>query len=465
MLVKRRHSRPIPDGAELFEKDGRRYARWTLASGRTKTLPLNRKGDRVVEESRRWYVRLRDPATGRWREWKAYHDRQASGALEIDILKRIERGEAGLIDPAAAHRKTALDAHLLAFESHLEDKNNTRDHIDKTLSRCRRIIRRIDAQVAGDISAEGVDAALASFRRGGMSLSTSNGYFRAMRTFCRWLLRTGRIAANPLAGLSCAKVTDADRKRKRRPLTDDEAARLISTTRRSPESFTGLTGPDRAMLYLLAINTGLRASELASLTPESFELGEDRSLVRCQAGYTKNGQEAELPLRRDVATQVRNWLADKPAGRPVWPGTWASHRHGAEMIRIDLTAADVDYEDDRGRVVDFHALRHTFISNLARAGVHPRNAQALARHSTIDLTMNTYSHVSMNDLARDIEALPSVETTGPAANSHNDGHDIADDDLGPADNPVMPDELAGLMASWNSLPNHIRNAISTLAGV
>ena len=142
------------------------------------------------------------------------------------------------------------------------------------------------------------------------------------------------------------------------------------------------------MLYLVAINTGLRASELASLTPESFELGDDRSLVRCQAGYTMNGQEAELPLRRDVAATVRAWLAEKPAGRPVWPGKWASQRHGAEMIRIDLTAADIEAEDDRGRVLDFHALRHTFISNLARAGVHPRNAQALARHSTIDLTMN-----------------------------------------------------------------------------
>ncbi|MFW5690732.1 MAG: tyrosine-type recombinase/integrase, partial [Planctomycetota bacterium] len=56
----------------------------------------------------------------------------------------------------------------------------------------------------------------------------------------------------------------------------------------------------------------------------------------------------------------------------------------------------MEAEDDRGRVVDFHALRHTFISNLARAGVHPRNAQALARHSTIDLTMNVYTHVAMD---------------------------------------------------------------------
>ena len=50
------------------------------------------------------------------------------------------------------------------------------------------------------------------------------------------------------------------------------------------------------------------------------------------------------------------------------------------MIRIDLTAADIDYEDAGGRVADFHALRHTFIfplrsascarpANLPRAGL------------------------------------------------------------------------------------------------
>jgi site-specific recombinase XerD len=68
-------------------------------------------------------------------------------------------------------------------------------------------------------------------------------------------------------------------------------------------------------------------------------------------------------------------------------------------------------------VVDFHALRHTFISNLARAGVHPRNAQALARHSTIDLTMNVYTHVAMDDLATwprsSATGIPSPTTSAP----------------------------------------------------
>jgi len=45
------------------------------------------------------------------------------------------------------------------------------------------------------------------------------------------------------------------------------------------------------------------------------------------------------------------------------------------------------YVDSGGRFTDFHCLRHTFITNLARANVSPKTAQTLARHCDIRLTM------------------------------------------------------------------------------
>ncbi len=196
---------------------------------------------------------------------------------------------------------------------------------------------------------------------------------------------------------------------------------------------------------------------MASLTPKSFSLDGSRATVRCLPGYTKNGEEAVLPLRSEVASMVRKWLADKPADKRLWPGEWASQRHGAEMIRIDLTAADIDYEDDSGRVADFHALRHTFISNLARAGVHPRNAQALARHSTIDLTMNVYTHVAMADLHDDVESLPRAVGEGSKAElAGASAVDPLQDDL--------PVDLAHVISTWNELPRKVRSAIASLAG-
>jgi site-specific recombinase XerC len=335
MLVKRRHSRPIPPTAVVFERDGKRYAQWTLPVGRSITRPLNRKGNRVVEESPCWYVRLRHPVTGKWQEWRAYRDRQASQALEIETIRKLERGEVGLVGRASNHGKTAIDQHLRTFKYHLEDKGNTSDHVEKTAARCQWLITQMAAKTLADLTSEAIDEALAALRRGGASVSTSNGYFRSMRTFCRWLLRTKRISENPASDLSCKKVNDADRRRRRRPLSDEELTRIIAAASRSPEPFMGLSGPDRAMLYLVAANTGLRASELASLTPKSFRLNGAQPLVHCRAGYTKNGDDAELPLRQDVATTLRPWLESKAAGERVCPAS--GHPTGGAQRCFALT--------------------------------------------------------------------------------------------------------------------------------
>jgi len=140
------------------------------------------------------------------------------------------------------------------------------------------------------------------------------------------------------------------------------------------------------------------------------------------------------------------------------------------MIKADLAAAGVPYKDAHDRYADFHALRHTFISNLARAGVHPRNAQALARHSTIDppspklrragLTtrapkpwrrrMNVYTHVAIDDL----EAMAPV---------------LVESAVKPEEQPIsdpaspVPAELAALASNWAELPEHVRQAIAALA--
>jgi len=205
---------------------------------------------------------------------------------------------------------------------------------------------------------------------------------------------------------------------------------LIAATRASKDEFRGLTGKDRAMLYTVAANTGLRASELASLTPESFDLDAATPTVRCLAGYTKNGEEAVLPLRADVVVTMREYLSGRTAGLPIWPGSWARSRAGGAMMKADLNNAHeawikagksdeekearredlsfLQYLDASGRHADFHSLRHTFISNLARSGVHPKVAQTLARHSTIDLTMNVYTHTVIGDLAEAVERLPAL---------------------------------------------------------
>src|SRR5207244_5524529 len=208
----------------------------------------------------------------------------------------------------------------------------------------------------------------------------------------------------------------------RRSLAPNEFAALLEATRQRPDSF-GLSGSDREMLYLVAANTGFRASELASLLPESFQLEPPKKktdpplAVRIKAAYAKNRKEVDQPLRPDLAARIGEWMAGKPADRPLWPAwnigggivrKW--WKDAAEMIKADLEAAGLAYHDVDGRVFDFHALRHLFISNLCHAGVHPKEAQILARHSTITLTMDRYTHLGIADAAAALDKLPALPT-------------------------------------------------------
>lgn len=90
------------------------------------------------------------------------------------------------------------------------------------------------------------------------------------------------------------------------------------------------------------------------------------------------------------------------------------------MILGDLADAGIAFKKD-GRVVDFHALRQTFVSSLALNGVPLAVAQKLARHSDPRLTANVCTHLNLSDLSRAVASLPPL----PEADLAKDGKDEA----------------------------------------
>jgi integrase len=149
-----------------------------------------------------------------------------------------------------------------------------------------------------------------------------------------------------------------------------------------------LPGEDRAVLYSVVCATGFRVSERASLCPEDFALEQEPATSTLAAENAKNGRTAVQPLPPDLVETLREYLARRPAGRPVWPGTWA--KKAAEMISLDLAEAGIPYVTDGPDgplYADFHALRHSFIALLDRSGAALKEAMQLARHSDPKLTM------------------------------------------------------------------------------
>lgn len=154
------------------------------------------------------------------------------------------------------------------------------------------------------------------------------------------------------------------------------------------------------MLYVLALSTGFRRGELASLKVSDFVLGAKPPYVRLSAQAAKNRRSAHQPLPAALVPEIERWLAGRPREALAWPELTQAT---SKMVRVDLKAAGIEARDADGRVADFHALRHTFITRLARAGVMPQAAQQLARHSDVNLTMEFYTHLTDAERAAAIE--------------------------------------------------------------
>jgi integrase/recombinase XerD len=389
-------------------------------------------GKKRKRKSRTWHARYYLPSGQRVRV-KLYRDKKASETKAAELERRGERLDAGFADPLDEHAKRPLAEHAEDFRRYLAAKRDTDDYVSRTYARLSAILDGCNFVRLGDVQPSLVIEFLDRLRRDGKSIKTANDYLAAVKGFTRWLWRDHRIAVDPLSGLGKLANAATDIRHPRRDLAPEELGRLLDAARQSPKAIRCLPGEDRHFLYLTACATGFRASELASMTPESFNLDGDAPTATVQAACTKNRKVAVQPLPLDVARALRDYLREKPAGKPVWPGKW--RRKAVFMLRADLHEARktwlesfqdarqraeaeqsdfLAYLDSKGRYADFHSLRHGYITMLGKAGLSPKEHQDLARHSTYSLTAR-YTHSRFYDLAAAVQALPIPTGTAPTA--------------------------------------------------
>lgn len=201
-------------------------------------------------------------------------------------------------------------------------------------------------------------------------------------------------------------------------MTADEISLLLDTAQKGPVRY-GMTGSQRSMLYRLAVETGLRASELRALTVQDFDF--DTLTVSLGAAHTKNRQSARQPLKADTAARLRPFLAGKMPTAAVFalPAVYSISR----MIQADLRAAGINPADDGKGKLDFHSLRHTFATLLIAAGVNVKTAQSLLRHSTPTLTLGLYTHTLKGSEQRAIDCLPNFDRVPASEQSRATGTD------------------------------------------
>jgi integrase len=206
---------------------------------------------------------------------------------------------------------------------------------------------------------------------------TLNEYLISIKALLNWMERRGRLQVNPLKTVERCHTTRSIKPRyARRALSDVEATRLLTVAGR------------RRIVYLTALLTGLRRGELRELLWGDVKLDCPQPRFVLRAVTTKNGKQAFIPLHLSLANEL-NGL--RSAGMSDSDRVFAGLIPKMETFKADMEKAQIPFVDERGLRADFHALRHTFCTNLHRANVSGRQAMQLMRHSTRKLTDMDYA--------------------------------------------------------------------------
>ena len=384
------------------------------------------------------------------RSTKCRHKDSAQQVLR-DAEKYEERIKSGLVSQADAQaidwQCVPLEEHVQAWTDILAARGRTPHHVADMRQKTARLLEECAFRFLRDLNRQKVEHWLAEQTANGMPPRTRNGYLGAAVALCNWLVRDGRMVNNPLQGIEKANI-QVDRRRVRRALSEKEFRQLLRATKARPlhdalyknrgdnpaklternRERLSLLGEERAMIYIVLANTGLRKSELASIRLCDTHLDTPRPFLELRPEYEKNRQGSRIPLRTDIAEALNQHIAKRletqqrtaqMSGRPI-PVTLDADGPLLEVpdalikvFRRDMKHARIPERDSRGRVADVHSLRMFFASHLARAGVPLRTAQELMRHSDPKLTAGIYQDVGVLDVRGAVEALPSfaIDTT------------------------------------------------------
>ena len=208
----------------------------------------------------------------------------------------------------------------------------------------------------------------------------------------------GLVARNATDGVKAPRP----RKKEMNPLSGDQARAFLAAAREGSDRFEAL--------YVLAVHTGMRRGELLGLQWDDVDLAAGtlqvrRSLAEARTGFRyeppKNGRgrrillsaTATAALKRHRKLQIEERLRAAGAmedhglifcnelGRPKNASALISRGFLPLLWRAGLPR------------IRFHDLRHTCATLLLMRGVHPKIVQELLGHSSISITLDTYSHV------------------------------------------------------------------------
>ena len=341
----------------------------------------------LIKRGGKWSVKYRDE-NGKQVWVKGFTDKGATRELAAQLDDRARAIKLGHIDPIAETEqiqriRPASDL-ITAYEQHLSAAGRSSNHVAYTVADIRKAFDFAGVKLAGQITKEQIDAWVLSLT--GDSPRTINRRIGSVQAFLRHCQERGAVSKYVLNKYPKRNVKGTE-VRKCRHLTPAEVKALIK----------GTTDTERRDVYRFALLTGFRFSEVGSMTASNINL--TQNTVTVQASDAKNKKRHQtIPLHPDLKKMITARMKGKAADVRLFE--MPERTDAARLLRSDCEGAKID----PARIM-FHSLRHTFITRLAESNIHPKILQTLARHSSLETTLNYYVHFRQADERSAVAAL------------------------------------------------------------
>jgi integrase len=216
----------------------------------------------------------------------------------------------------------------------------------------------------------------------GLSRKTVHTLHATIRRVLNEAVKWGLLYSNP-----CSRVT---------PPKPDRALPNVWSVEEAQRFLIAVASHRWYAIYLIALTTGARRGEILGMERQHFDWSRstvsivrtvseiDNKLVVSDPKTPRSRRVIPLPKivvdALEVDKRASGFVFTTSAGTPVAPRNLVRHFH------------EVSEEQGLPRI-RFHDLRHTAATILLQKDVHPKLVQELLGHSTISLTLDTYSHV------------------------------------------------------------------------
>lgn len=207
-----------------------------------------------------------------------------------------------------------------------------------------------------------VEAWLAETRQ---SPATARARLSQIRSFCRWLIRKGRLGSDPTLAVDAPRTPRYVPRGLRGEAVGQALAELPDARAR--------------LVVILMVQEGLRCCEVSDLEVGDIEWDERIMLIR-----GKGGHQRVLPVSEESWAALEDYLAEHPARSGILIRSYRDQYRGLNPGYISTLVAR--WLRGAGVPATAHSLRHTAAGDMLRAGAHLRDVQAALGHVSLSTT-------------------------------------------------------------------------------